>query len=87
VAKLKIDRSFVQDMTEDSNNEAIVRTVISLARTLKLATVAEGVETEAQRDALRRMGCDLAQGYLFARPMTAAQFECEFLGMKVAAGE
>jgi EAL domain-containing protein (putative c-di-GMP-specific phosphodiesterase class I) len=87
VAKLKIDRSFVQDMTEDANNEAIVRTVISLARTLKLATVAEGVETAAQRDALRRMGCDLAQGYLFARPMAAVQFSSAYLGPAQAAGE
>jgi diguanylate cyclase (GGDEF)-like protein len=85
VAKLKIDRSFIQHMTEEPNDEAIVRTVIALARTLKLTTVAEGVETEAQRDALRRMGCDLAQGYLFGRPMTAAQFVRASLGLSTAA--
>jgi EAL domain-containing protein (putative c-di-GMP-specific phosphodiesterase class I) len=86
VATLKIDRTFIQDMTQDASNEAIVRAVITLARTLKLATVAEGVETAAQRDALRRIGCDLAQGYLFAKPMTGAQLGAEFLRV-AATGE
>jgi len=85
VSKLKIDRSFILDMTKDPDDEAIVQTIISLAKTLRLSTTAEGVETVPQRDALRRFGCDFAQGYLFARPMPAAQLEIAFLGQYRAA--
>jgi diguanylate cyclase (GGDEF)-like protein len=81
VGKLKIDKSFIQDMTKDPNDEAIVRMIIALAKTLRIATVAEGVETVAQSEALRRLGCDFAQGYLFARPLSAAQLQASpFLG-------
>jgi EAL domain-containing protein (putative c-di-GMP-specific phosphodiesterase class I) len=52
----------------DAHAAALVRTVVQLARALGLQTVAEGVETAAQRDALRALGCDLGQGYLFGRP-------------------
>jgi diguanylate cyclase (GGDEF)-like protein/PAS domain S-box-containing protein len=68
---LKIDKSFVDGLdgaSPDPHSEALVRTVVQLARALGLQTVAEGVETEAQRDALRGLGCDLGQGYLFGRP-------------------
>jgi EAL domain-containing protein (putative c-di-GMP-specific phosphodiesterase class I) len=75
VSKLKIDRSFIQDMTVDANDEAIVRMIVALAKTLKIATVAEGVETAGQRDTLRGLGCDYGQGYVFARPMSASQVE------------
>lgn len=81
VDKLKIDRAFVKDMTRDSNDNAIVRTVIGLAQTLSLAVTAEGVETAAQRDALRAMGCDYAQGYLYARPQPAGEVEARFFGL------
>jgi EAL domain-containing protein (putative c-di-GMP-specific phosphodiesterase class I) len=67
---LKIDRSFVATITDCDAMPAIVRGLLDLGRTLGLETVAEGVELEAQRDALRAHGCDLAQGYLLARPMT-----------------
>jgi diguanylate cyclase (GGDEF)-like protein/PAS domain S-box-containing protein len=71
IDQIKIDRSFVQDMSENTDAAAIVRSIISLARNLRLQTVAEGVETEAQRDLLVQAGCDLLQGFLFSRPLPA----------------
>jgi EAL domain-containing protein (putative c-di-GMP-specific phosphodiesterase class I) len=68
---LKIDKSFVDGLgadPEDPHAAALVRTVVQLARALGLQTVAEGVERPEQRDALRALGCDLGQGYLFGRP-------------------
>jgi diguanylate cyclase (GGDEF)-like protein/PAS domain S-box-containing protein len=66
---LKVDKSFVATITDADAIPAIVRGLLELGRTLGLETVAEGVEDTVQRDALRAQGCDLAQGYLFARPM------------------
>lgn len=69
--RLKIDQSFVQDIGRDEHGEAIVRVIIALARNLELEAVAEGVESEEQARFLEREGCNIAQGYLFARPMPA----------------
>ena len=66
--KIKIDRSFVQELASRDDSMAIVRAVAGLGRSLGIATTAEGVETEAQLDLLRREGCTQAQGYLFGRP-------------------
>jgi EAL domain-containing protein (putative c-di-GMP-specific phosphodiesterase class I) len=66
---VKIDRSFVSEMQDEPKAAAIVQTVLALAKTLQLVVTAEGVETEAQAKSLAEAGCDLAQGYLFGRPM------------------
>jgi EAL domain-containing protein (putative c-di-GMP-specific phosphodiesterase class I) len=73
-SELKIDRGFVRDLAEDSEDAAIVSAIVALGRTLKLQVVAEGVETAAQKSFLAGLGCDALQGYLLGRPMPAAQF-------------
>jgi diguanylate cyclase (GGDEF)-like protein/PAS domain S-box-containing protein len=70
---LKIDRSFVLAMGEDERKMKIIQSILLLGKGLGIEVVAEGVETQAQADALRRMGCELAQGYLFARPCPLEQ--------------
>jgi EAL domain-containing protein (putative c-di-GMP-specific phosphodiesterase class I) len=65
---LKIDRSFVQAMGEDEEALSIVRTIVRLAKDLGLGLIAEGVETEAQKNALKALGCERAQGFLLGRP-------------------
>ena len=72
VNKLKIDHSFVRNILEDSSSFKIVRTLLSLAQTLGLNCVVEGVETPAQLQILKTMGARLVQGYLIGRPMPAA---------------
>jgi EAL domain-containing protein (putative c-di-GMP-specific phosphodiesterase class I) len=71
--KIKIDRSFVEDVTSREDSIAIVRAVTGLGRSLGIATTAEGVETEGQLEVLRREGCTQAQGYLFSRPCPASE--------------
>jgi diguanylate cyclase (GGDEF)-like protein/PAS domain S-box-containing protein len=67
--KLKIDQSFMHGVPEDHGNMEIVATIITLARSLKLTVIAEGVETAGQLAALRKLGCEQSQGYLFSRPL------------------
>ncbi|BAL24504.1 EAL domain-containing protein [Azoarcus sp. KH32C] len=74
IDSLKIDQSFVADLTTSAEDAAIALMVISLAHSLKQTVIAEGVETEAQLEFLRRHGCDEMQGYLFSRPLPAAAF-------------
>jgi diguanylate cyclase (GGDEF)-like protein len=71
--KIKIDRSFVEEVTSRADSLAIVRAVAGLGRSLGIATTAEGVETDAQLELLRREGCTQAQGYLFSKPRPAAE--------------
>ena len=73
--QLKIDQSFVRDVLVDPNDAAIARTIVALARSLGLAVIAEGVETEGQRDFLASEGCLSYQGYLFSRPVPVEAFE------------
>ena len=73
--QLKIDRSFVRNLPDSANDAAVAQTIVTLAQTLGLAVVAEGVETEAQRAFLSRLGCQTAQGFLFSPPVDIAHFE------------
>lgn len=78
IQKLKIDRSFIHDIHDDANDAAITKTIIGLAHNMQLRVVAEGVENEGQAEWLRSRGCDQAQGFLYAKPMTAKQLDGHF---------
>jgi EAL domain-containing protein (putative c-di-GMP-specific phosphodiesterase class I) len=77
--QLKIDKSFVSDMLHDQHHADIAKTIVSLARSLDLAVIAEGVETEEQRAMLEGFGCFSYQGYLFSHPLTLEAFTRQFL--------
>lgn len=74
VDRIKIDRSFVKDAMSSPNDASIVRGIVSLAKSLGLAVIAEGVEEAGQEELLKRFGCDEVQGYLYGKPMPAAAF-------------
>ncbi|MDC7692592.1 EAL domain-containing protein [Vogesella indigofera] len=73
--QIKIDQSFIRDMTSDADDAAIVTAILSISRSLSLQVVAEGVETEAQQQFLYDHGCELYQGFLYGRPMPLAELE------------
>lgn len=83
VYKLKIDQSFVRDISSNLEDKAIVAAIISMSKNLGLQTIAEGVETADQLDYLRKEGCDEAQGYHFSKPLTAEQMEAFIIGNQV----
>ncbi len=78
-SELKIDRGFVRDLAEDSEDAAIVSAIVALGRRLNLQVVAEGVETAAQQLFLAGLGCDALQGYVLGKPVPAAQFAPQFM--------
>jgi EAL domain-containing protein (putative c-di-GMP-specific phosphodiesterase class I) len=75
IDKLKIDRSFISEVMSRPDDASIVRAIVSLAHSLRLKVVAEGVESPAQLEFLRTIGCDQYQGYHFSRALPPAQFE------------
>lgn len=81
--QIKIDQSFVRDIVNDPNDAAIVQTIIAMGEVLGLNVIAEGVETEAQREFLDLRGCHSFQGYLFGRPVPLADFEVQLRNIDV----
>lgn len=78
IHKLKIDRSFITDISENHNDKAIVATIISMAQHLKLDVIAEGIETKDQLDILTENDCHEIQGYYFSSPLSASEVEKTF---------
>ena len=72
---LKIDRSFIKNLTKNTNQFALCEAIVMMAHKLGLKVIAEGVETLVQRELLTNMGCDYLQGYLFTKPIPAKEFE------------
>jgi EAL domain-containing protein (putative c-di-GMP-specific phosphodiesterase class I) len=83
--KIKVDRSFVRHLASDARAVALLRAVIALGSALDVTTNAEGVEDEGQLSLLRAEGCEEAQGYLFGRPMSAADFRAQVMMQDVHA--
>ena len=74
VSELKIDQSFIKEMVDNKDDQAVVHSTIELAHNLGLSVVAEGVESKAVLDLLIKLGCDTVQGFLISKPLTVEQF-------------
>ena len=74
VDTLKVDRSFIRNIPKDSEDKAITKAIIAMGKTLSLTVVAEGVETQEQKDFLRKHDCDEMQGFYFSKPIVPEQF-------------
>ena len=85
--EIKIDQSFVKNILHYSIDLAVAKSVIEIAKSLKIQAVAEGIETEAQRELLTAYGCYVHQGYLFAKPLPIAEFERYCLEVKKEASK
>ncbi len=83
--ELKIDRGFINELERGSDDAAIVSAIVALGRSLNLRIVAEGVETEKQKDFLTALGCNDLQGYLLGRPMTPDNFIAAVEAARIAA--
>lgn len=79
ISKLKIDQSFVRDITIDKHDAAVVKTIILMTENLGMKVIAEGVETQVEHEFLLTNGCDLFQGYLFSKPVDICTFDAQFL--------
>ena len=86
MSQLKIDRSFVHDLSDDRFDFAITAAIVALARAMDVEVIAEGVETAAQRDVLLSLGCPLFQGYLYSKPLPISDFEKFVIGNSSSAG-
>jgi len=78
IYKLKIDQSFIRDISIDAEDKAIISAIINMAKSLGLQTIAEGVETIEQLEYLKEQGCDEVQGYYYSKPILAEAFESFF---------
>ncbi len=83
IDNLKIDRSFIERMNCDGENFEIVRTIITLAKTLGMDAISEGIETPEQLTQLKNLGCQFGQGYLFAEPLDAQEIESMLVNVSV----
>jgi c-di-GMP-specific phosphodiesterase len=82
VKELKLDHSFVRNLEDDPNAQAVATAVISIGQSLGMTVVSEGVETERQSRLLEKLGCPVGQGFFFGRPMPAREFEAHLLSSK-----
>ena len=79
VDELKIDKSFIDEIVTNQTDRSIVKAIIDMSKALSLKSIAEGVETKEQLDVLREMGCDIIQGYYYAKPLSIGEFESQWL--------
>ena len=85
INEVKIDRSFIDSLAENKDDQAIVNGIIALAHALGLKVIGEGVETQAQADILTACGCQYLQGYLYARPLSAADMQAQLIKQSLTA--